>query len=60
MDSYKYLPEFDETLAGVTQCLGEELGGLSVALGRDHGRFLVLLRHLDQETGLLRVLLRHL
>ena len=56
----KYLPELDETLAGVTECLGEELGSLSVALGRDHGRFLVLLRHLDQETGLLRVLLRHL
>ena len=40
--------------------LGEELGGLCVALGLDDGRLLVELRLLHHEPGLLSVLLRHL
>ena len=55
-----YSPELDETLSGLAERLGEELGGLGVALGGDDGRLLVLLRHLDKEARLLRLLLRHL
>lgn len=50
-------PELDETLAGLSEGLGHEVGGHGVALGGDDRGLLLLLGLLDQEARLLGFLL---